>query len=1172
MIPPVVDRRDRRQGAGRDVTPLRAAEAPRDRQSDPSVERTHLTAVALATSGGHAGGDATADLAHGRPAAVQRMAPTRILAVHRLVGNRAVASTLHRARPINGPTRAPSEDVAPQRSDANTTTEAVKDEATATRPAATVTVARADTATAAERRKRSSPAGTAPRGRRPGGRPPRAVAPQVPPAPVGAHAELPPAAPRRRPSGRRSPAGARGPPAARHLRNARRAKPRPRGRSPRTGARGKGDPAARATAVAASIPTIRPRPATAAPVRPRPATPAPVALPTHTAPSPGSTWLAALVARTAAAGQAAIRRIAGDIGRRVASAESGAIARARAAAAAQRAGIAGAAGSARSRAIAAAAASLAMVGAAEAGARAQITAWHAGATARARQAVADAANQVRTAGTTAATNAVAEVGSAAGTLRGLAASWGARARGLAASGGGGDREIADARREAGSKTVAEGVERLTGPLRDAAAQVQGIAAEVRRGFVDQTTTAVTQVRSSLPATIAQLDQHRDQGLAGVSQAAGNARREVVAVQAAVLAGITQQQRAATRSIDAGLRRGEAAIRAGAARLTKAVRTGAGHAVRALAEVADRVGAAVVRRTFTMPAAQRQAPLILAPLRTAAAKATGKMRSSTAPQIQAIHRGGQRVAASLAASGASASAGIRATGASGAGALMAAGVRGASGIRQVVPSVTTAGNGLVTRAQAALSQSVSQLQTSFTGGVTQVRTQLQQTVRRGEAEAAATFGELQGAVSRAMAEAEARVRADREKSWLEKAADAVGSFLKKWGPMILAVVAGVLVAVILTPFVGPLGPVIGGMIVGAVAGGVASAVGYLADVAINDKPFSWKELGKNVLIGVVTGAIGGAIGGYVAGALKNAALPLLAKVGIQTGTDVGSAVALQVGANVLDGNPDTKWDDGLLQAGALALGVSVVSQGYSYRKGDLYGGSRPTPEVSPHPPADAQTPADVVNAPPTALADPPNLAAAAQEPAGLLPPGREPAGLLPPGREPAGLLPAPDSGPVRPNADGTPRPAGWETVERGAFFVDENLAKSIQSGKANLGRPGDLGWVMPATDAASVRTPADAARYTGMAPMAQRAQANGQPIFEVNFPLDSVSVRAPTAADAGGFPHWMPGGHTAVALEGGGGMLMNPTREAVFNGGVAPPAGTQITRIDPDGGRTIVHVF
>lgn len=145
------------------------------------------------------------------------------------------------------------------------------------------------------------------------------------------------------------------------------------------------------------------------------------------------------------------------------------------------------------------------------------------------------------------------------------------------------------------------------------------------------------------------------------------------------------------------------------------------------------------------------------------------------------------------------------------------------------------------------------------------------------------------------------------------------------------------------------------------------------------------------------------------------------------------------------------------------------------------------------------------------------------------------------------------------------------------MIDEGYHTSIFSDKvvqhydhsaATLGRSGSDVWAMPTEDAAKIHTPAQAARETGMAPMAQDAYLNGGDIYAVHFPVDPGELRRPTVADSGGWEHFYPDptntsttyGHTAVNT-GTGAYLVNSTRETLIAGGDAMRSNAVLTKLE-----------
>lgn len=146
------------------------------------------------------------------------------------------------------------------------------------------------------------------------------------------------------------------------------------------------------------------------------------------------------------------------------------------------------------------------------------------------------------------------------------------------------------------------------------------------------------------------------------------------------------------------------------------------------------------------------------------------------------------------------------------------------------------------------------------------------------------------------------------------------------------------------------------------------------------------------------------------------------------------------------------------------------------------------------------------------------------------------------------------------AAGTPKNYGV------AFFGKDNYTKYYSDSKVLIGAPGGKPFFfMPAEDSGLVTNAGDAARYTGMAPSAQSAYMTNGDIYGISFPTDGMPVKPPTAEDAGGWPHFLEGGNTAVKLEGpNAGYLLNPTREFVVPGGSAAPPGSVIFQLGPHG--------
>jgi RHS repeat-associated protein len=174
---------------------------------------------------------------------------------------------------------------------------------------------------------------------------------------------------------------------------------------------------------------------------------------------------------------------------------------------------------------------------------------------------------------------------------------------------------------------------------------------------------------------------------------------------------------------------------------------------------------------------------------------------------------------------------------------------------------------------------------------------------------------------------------------------------------------------------------------------------------------------------------------------------------------------------------------------------------------------------------------------------------------------------------ATLLPyATGAGEVAGLTDATDLTAAEGVPARGVTFFDESTAEYYKVPNATLGRPGGSTFFMSEEDSALVTNSSNAARYTGMAPSVQRAYVNGESIYGVNFPTSGLEVRAPTAADAGGFEHFLEGGQTAVRLANDGGYLVNPVQEFVTPGGLSVPEGSFLFRLGPGGEQIPIRSF
>jgi hypothetical protein len=149
----------------------------------------------------------------------------------------------------------------------------------------------------------------------------------------------------------------------------------------------------------------------------------------------------------------------------------------------------------------------------------------------------------------------------------------------------------------------------------------------------------------------------------------------------------------------------------------------------------------------------------------------------------------------------------------------------------------------------------------------------------------------------------------------------------------------------------------------------------------------------------------------------------------------------------------------------------------------------------------------------------------------------------------------------------------------AFFGNSNLNYYTGS-TATLGRGGSSFFFMPIEDSGVIANAADASRFTGRAPSADLAYvdvanktAGDGVIYGISFPLEGKTTHVPTAADAGGWPHFLEGGHTAVRIEGDkGGFLVNPTREFVLPGGDPVPRGSMLFQLGENGSWMPLKMF
>ena len=156
-------------------------------------------------------------------------------------------------------------------------------------------------------------------------------------------------------------------------------------------------------------------------------------------------------------------------------------------------------------------------------------------------------------------------------------------------------------------------------------------------------------------------------------------------------------------------------------------------------------------------------------------------------------------------------------------------------------------------------------------------------------------------------------------------------------------------------------------------------------------------------------------------------------------------------------------------------------------------------------------------------------------------------------------------------DPTHRPFG---ASWGTSFFSEDVLQYYTGVDTRLGNGKSPMFHMTFEDAMHLTTPDDVLRHTGYAPSVEDAIRNpgpeGPEIYGVAFPREGLSPRVPVAEDAGGFPHYLEGGHTAVRLDdapgrpGTGGYLVNSTREYVLDGAPPMPGGGVLFQLGPDG--------
>lgn len=138
-----------------------------------------------------------------------------------------------------------------------------------------------------------------------------------------------------------------------------------------------------------------------------------------------------------------------------------------------------------------------------------------------------------------------------------------------------------------------------------------------------------------------------------------------------------------------------------------------------------------------------------------------------------------------------------------------------------------------------------------------------------------------------------------------------------------------------------------------------------------------------------------------------------------------------------------------------------------------------------------------------------------------------------------------------------------------FFGEDQLKYYTKEG-ATLGREGSAVFMMPSEDAVNVSSPIDAAIESGLAPNVTEAALRGESVFGALIPVDHLPQRLPTSEDAGGFVHYLSGGHTAVNIDGV--HYPNATREFVVDGGTPLPSGTVVFQLGSNGVWDILGIY
>ena len=143
------------------------------------------------------------------------------------------------------------------------------------------------------------------------------------------------------------------------------------------------------------------------------------------------------------------------------------------------------------------------------------------------------------------------------------------------------------------------------------------------------------------------------------------------------------------------------------------------------------------------------------------------------------------------------------------------------------------------------------------------------------------------------------------------------------------------------------------------------------------------------------------------------------------------------------------------------------------------------------------------------------------------------------------------------------------IEQGVRLFGGEQLKYYTAPGSVLGREGSAVFVMPYEDVAKISSPAQAMIESGMAPSVTEAVVNGRDMYAAVFDTSHLPQRLPTIADAGGFEHFLPGGRTAVNIDGH--FFPNQTREFVVDGG-SKLGPTLILKLTQDEGWSVYGFY